>query len=78
MWYFGRVVADRDVAWHYPWVMFLATVPVGLHALGVCGLFIMTVSLFRSKHPVMPLANPPATTQHSHAAAAHAPAQVHA
>ena len=46
--------------------------------LGVCGLFIMTVSLFRSKHPVMPLANPPATTQHSHAAAAHAPAQVHA
>lgn len=46
--------------------------------LGVCGLFLMTVSIFRSKHPVMPLANPPATTHHSHAAAAHAPAQVHA
>ena len=38
VWYFGRVIADRDVPWHYPWVMFLATVPIGLHMLGVCGL----------------------------------------
>jgi 4-amino-4-deoxy-L-arabinose transferase-like glycosyltransferase len=39
VWYFGREIADRDVPWHYPWLMFLATVPVGLHALGACGLF---------------------------------------
>ena len=36
--YFGRVFADRDVPWHYPWVYFAATVPVGLQALGVWGL----------------------------------------
>ena len=39
VWYFGEKLADRDVPWHYPWVLFLTTVPVGLHALGVCGLF---------------------------------------
>ena len=38
VWYFGEVLADRDVPWHYPWVMFLTTVPVGLLALGICGL----------------------------------------
>ena len=36
--YFGRVYADVDVPWHYPWVYFAATVPVGLHALGLVGL----------------------------------------
>jgi hypothetical protein len=36
--YFGRVYADRDVPWHYPWVYFVATVPVGLHVLGLLGL----------------------------------------
>jgi 4-amino-4-deoxy-L-arabinose transferase-like glycosyltransferase len=36
--YFGQVYADRDVPWHYPWVYFLATVPVGLLALGAWGL----------------------------------------
>jgi 4-amino-4-deoxy-L-arabinose transferase-like glycosyltransferase len=35
--YFGQVVADRDVPWHYPWFYFTATVPVGLIALGVVG-----------------------------------------
>jgi 4-amino-4-deoxy-L-arabinose transferase-like glycosyltransferase len=35
--YFGRVYADRDVPWHYPWVYFAITVPVGLHVLGVIG-----------------------------------------
>ena len=35
--YFGRVYADRDVPWHYPWFYFAATVPVGLHGLGVLG-----------------------------------------
>jgi len=36
--YFGRVVADRDVPWHYPWFYFAATVPVGLLALGAVGI----------------------------------------
>ncbi|WP_165223949.1 glycosyltransferase family 39 protein [Aquisphaera insulae] len=36
--YFGRVTADRDVPWHYPWVYFAVTVPVGLQLLGVLGL----------------------------------------
>ncbi len=35
--YFGTVFADRDVPWHYPFVMFLLTVPIGLQALGVAG-----------------------------------------
>jgi len=38
-WYLGRKFVDRDVPWHYPAVMFLVTVPVGLHALGAWGLF---------------------------------------
>ncbi len=46
--------------------------------LGVAGLFVLMVSLFRAKHPVMPLANPPVAAHHSHAAAAHAPTQAHA
>ena len=36
--YFGQVVADRDVPWHYPWFYFAATVPLGLLALGAVGL----------------------------------------
>ena len=39
VWYFGESIADREVAWHYPWVMFLTTVPIGLHALGFYGCF---------------------------------------
>lgn len=35
--YFGTVYADRDVPWHYPWFYFAATVPVGLHLLGLVG-----------------------------------------
>jgi 4-amino-4-deoxy-L-arabinose transferase-like glycosyltransferase len=29
--YLGHRWADRDVPWHYPWVMFAVTVPMGLH-----------------------------------------------
>jgi hypothetical protein len=36
-WYGGQAVADRDLPWHYPWVMWLTTVPFGLHLLGVVG-----------------------------------------
>jgi 4-amino-4-deoxy-L-arabinose transferase-like glycosyltransferase len=35
--YFGAVVADRDVPWHYPWFYFAVTVPIGLQALGFLG-----------------------------------------
>lgn len=37
--YFGQVYLDHDVPWHYPWVYFLVTVPVGLHLLGVAGAY---------------------------------------
>jgi 4-amino-4-deoxy-L-arabinose transferase-like glycosyltransferase len=36
--YFGQVYRDRDVPWHFPWLYFAATVPVGLHLLGIVGL----------------------------------------
>ncbi len=35
--YLGQVWADKEVPWHYPFVMFAVTVPVGLHLLGVLG-----------------------------------------
>ena len=35
--YFGTIYADRDVPWHYPWVYFVATVPVGLLGLAAWG-----------------------------------------
>ena len=36
--YFGQVIADRDVPWHYPWFYFAVTVPLGLQILGGLGL----------------------------------------
>jgi 4-amino-4-deoxy-L-arabinose transferase-like glycosyltransferase len=30
---------DSDVPWHYPWVMFAVTVPVGIHLLAGCGVW---------------------------------------
>ncbi len=36
--YFGRVIADRDLPWHYPWFYFAVTVPIGLQALGALGI----------------------------------------
>lgn len=38
VWYFGERVADRDVAWHYPWLLFLVTVPPGLQLFAVAGI----------------------------------------
>ncbi len=35
--YFGKVYLDHNVPWHYPWVYFAVTVPLGLHLLGVLG-----------------------------------------
>ncbi len=45
--YFGVRYDDKAVPWHYPFVMFAVTVPVGLHLLGVWGLF----SLFGRQPP---------------------------
>ncbi len=35
--YLGQVWADKDVPWHYPFVMFAVTVPIGLNLLGLLG-----------------------------------------
>ncbi|HEY2249870.1 MAG TPA: hypothetical protein VGH74_02375, partial [Planctomycetaceae bacterium] len=56
VWYFGQAVPDREVPWHYPWLMFLATVPVGLHALGFCGLFGPEKPAWRSPRELLILA----------------------
>lgn len=37
--YWGQVWGDRDVPWHYPFVLFLVTVPVGLLLLGGFGVW---------------------------------------
>ena len=39
VWYFGQRYADREVPWHYPALLFFTTVPLGLVALGVLGIF---------------------------------------
>jgi hypothetical protein len=36
-WYLNQKWADVDVPWHYPTVMFLVTVPIGLHLFGAVG-----------------------------------------
>jgi 4-amino-4-deoxy-L-arabinose transferase-like glycosyltransferase len=35
--YLGRVFADRDVPWHYPWLYFAVTVPLGFQVFGAIG-----------------------------------------
>lgn len=37
--YFGQVWNDVDVPWHYPWVLFAVTVPLGFLLLGSLGLW---------------------------------------
>lgn len=37
VWYFGERFVDRNVPWHYPWVFFVATVPVGIVFAGLLG-----------------------------------------
>jgi hypothetical protein len=36
--YPGGPYRDSEVPWHYPWVMFAVTVPVGIHLLAICGI----------------------------------------
>lgn len=38
-WYFGETYLDRETPWHYPYVMFLVTLPIGWLMLGFAGLF---------------------------------------
>jgi hypothetical protein len=40
VWYFGQKFADKAVPWHYPWVMFLTTMPIATLLLGACGLIV--------------------------------------
>lgn len=40
VYYLGRVWLDWQTPWHYPWVIFAATVPVGLLLLGLVGLWV--------------------------------------
>ncbi len=42
--YLGQVWADRDVPWHYPWVMMAVTVPVGFLILGGIGIWARCIS----------------------------------
>ena len=39
LFYLGEVWADRDVPWHYPWVMLVVALPAGLLLLGAAGLW---------------------------------------
>jgi hypothetical protein len=36
-WYLGQPWADRELPWHYPWVLWGTTVPLGLQLAGVWG-----------------------------------------
>jgi hypothetical protein len=47
VWYFRQVFADRELPWHFPWILFLTTVPVGLHLLGVAGCCLKSPALPR-------------------------------
>ena len=42
--YFGTKYADVEVPWHYPWLLFAVTVPVGLQLLGAFGLYAGLIS----------------------------------
>ncbi|QDU00027.1 ArnT family glycosyltransferase [Gimesia aquarii] len=44
--YFGIKYSDRNLPWHYPWVMFLTSIPVGLSLFGLLG-FWKTIRSFR-------------------------------
>jgi len=51
--YFGRVYADKSAPWHYPLVMTLVTIPVGILAL-VCGGAVAAARRFR-REPMLAL-----------------------
>ncbi|MBI5760037.1 MAG: hypothetical protein HZA46_16090 [Planctomycetales bacterium] len=39
VWYFGKAWIDRDVPWHYPWVLFAVTMPMSWLVFGMWGVF---------------------------------------
>lgn len=47
--FLGQRYADAQVPWHYSFVMFLVTVPVGLHAIGFWGLWRATRNSWRKR-----------------------------
>ncbi len=52
--YLGRAWNDVEVPWHYPWVMFLVTLPIGFLLLGGLGLWSQRRQL--TKDPLLSLA----------------------
>ncbi|MCA8983476.1 MAG: hypothetical protein KDA76_06935 [Planctomycetaceae bacterium] len=54
--YVGTVFADVDTPWHYPWVMFLVTVPIGLHACGMLGAWRSVREWRQRPEGILPLA----------------------
>ena len=52
--YAGQVWADRDVPWHYPWIMFAVTIPLGLLVLGIAGLWAKSREKSPSNNPLAP------------------------
>ncbi len=47
--YLGRVWDDVAVPWHYPWVMFVVTMPVGLLLLGAVGVWSRRTEIWRDR-----------------------------
>jgi hypothetical protein len=54
--YAGQVWADRDAPWHYPWVMFAVTVPLGFLVLGLIGVWSGCAA--KNDEPTRPHPNP--------------------
>ncbi|MEN6449886.1 MAG: glycosyltransferase family 39 protein [Thermoguttaceae bacterium] len=66
--YWGQVWCDRDVPWHYPWVIFAVTVPIGLLALGAIGVWTATTERRRKDAGTGPTFRRPLNDVASHAA----------
>ncbi|MCA9053395.1 MAG: glycosyltransferase family 39 protein, partial [Planctomycetaceae bacterium] len=49
--YLGQRYADVDIPWHYPVVLFLVTMPAGLHLLGLWGLWFRSASAREATGP---------------------------
>lgn len=52
-WYLGRQIADRETPWHYPAVMFLTTVPLGLHILAGLGVAVGGLRIWKSPRELL-------------------------
>jgi 4-amino-4-deoxy-L-arabinose transferase-like glycosyltransferase len=55
--YFGQVMEDVAVPWHYPWVYFALTVPVGLQLLGLVGTVRAVRRLRSDRFPILLIAS---------------------